>query len=212
MPEPSAASSRRSRCFGAPSRGVDRAGGRHELLAASGLELLAASASKRMSTAPHRPKSEDPREETAAERLDRNLEELTGELRVVVTGVQVLFAFLLVVPFDARFARVSAFERTSYLVALLLAAAAAACMIGPSAAHRVLFRAGHKAQLVRFSNALTIAGLAFLALAISGSLMLVVSVLAGTAAGVLACALTALALALLWFGLPLLQRGRASRG
>jgi len=80
------------------------------------------------------------RHETPLERLDRNLEELTGELRVVVTGVQVLFAFLLIVPFDTGFAHVGNFERTVYFVTLVLAALAAVCTIAPSAEHRVLFR------------------------------------------------------------------------
>ena len=80
------------------------------------------------------------RDETELERLDRNLEELNGELRVVVTGVQVLFAFLLIVPFDTGFAHVGGFERAVYLVTLLLAAMAAVCTIAPSAQHRWVFR------------------------------------------------------------------------
>src|SRR5580698_1933896 len=80
------------------------------------------------------------RHETQLERLDRNLEELTGELRVVVTGVQVLFAFLLIVPFNTGFAHVGSFERTVYFVTLIFAALAAVCTIAPSAEHRFLFR------------------------------------------------------------------------
>jgi uncharacterized protein DUF6328 len=78
------------------------------------------------------------RHETQLERLDRNLEELTGELRVLVTGVQVLFAFLLIVPFDTGFAHVGDSERTVYFVTLVLAALAAVCTIAPSAEHRFL--------------------------------------------------------------------------
>lgn len=74
----------------------------------------------------------DGREETPKERLDRNFEELTGELRVVITGVQVLFGFLLVVPFDTGFEHVGGYERTVYFVALLLASLSAACLIAPS--------------------------------------------------------------------------------
>ena len=80
------------------------------------------------------------RHETQLERLDRNLEEMTGELRVVVTGVQVLFAFLLIVPFNTGFAHVGGFERTVYFVTLIFAALAAVCTIAPSAQHRFLFR------------------------------------------------------------------------
>jgi hypothetical protein len=95
------------------------------------------------------------------EHVDRNLEELTGGLRVVVTGVQVLFAFLLIVPFDAGFAHVGSFERTVCFITLLLATLAAACMIAPSANHRFLFRNDDKAHLVLISNRVVIAGLAF---------------------------------------------------
>jgi Family of unknown function (DUF6328) len=80
------------------------------------------------------------RHQTQLERLDRNREEMTGELRVVVTGVQVLFAFLLIVPFNTGFAHVGSFERTVYLVTLVLAVLSAVCTIAPSAAHRFLFR------------------------------------------------------------------------
>lgn len=150
------------------------------------------------------------RGETEAEKLDRNLEELNGELRVVVTGVQVLFAFLLVVPFDSRFASVGSFERTVYLVTLLLAAAAAACMMGPSATHRMLFKAREKDVLVEISNVLTIAGLVFMALAIGGSLMVVISVLEGPAAGLAAGAGGVVVIGLMWFAYPLSRRGRST--
>lgn len=108
------------------------------------------------------------RHETPLERLDRNLEELTGELRVVVTGVQVFFAFLLIVPFDTGFAHVGNFERTVYFVTLVLAALAAVCTIAPSAEHRVLFRHDDKHHIVFRSNRVVIAGLAFLAMARMG--------------------------------------------
>src|SRR5580700_6627717 len=108
------------------------------------------------------------RHETRLERLDRNLEEMTGELRVVVTGVQVLFAFLLIVPFDTGFAHVGSFERIVYFVTLILAALAAVCTIAPSARHRFLFRYYDKERLVFVANGLVIAGLGFLALAMCG--------------------------------------------
>src|SRR5579862_5312573 len=113
------------------------------------------------------------RDETQHERLDRNLEEMTGELRVVVTGVQVLFAFLLIVPFDTGFAHVGSFERTVYFVTLIFAALAAVCTIAPSSQHRFLFRHDDKHHIVFSSNRVVIAGLAFLALAMCGSLLLV---------------------------------------
>jgi hypothetical protein len=152
--------------------------------------------------------SGETRHETQLERLDRNLEELTGELRVVVTGVQVLFAFLLIVPFNTGFAHVGEFERTVYFVTLVFAALAAVCTIAPSAAHRFLFRQDDKQHLVFSSNRVVIAGLVFLALAMCGSLLLVTTKLFGVTAGVLTAAIGALAFAVLWFAVPLKRRGK----
>ncbi|HUA11832.1 MAG TPA: DUF6328 family protein [Solirubrobacteraceae bacterium] len=143
------------------------------------------------------------RHETRQERLDRNLEEMTGELRVVVTGVQVLFAFLLIVPFDTGFAHVGSFERSVYLVTLIVAALAAVCTIAPSAEHRFLFRQDDKRYLVFNSNRVVIAGLAFLALAMCGCVLLVTTKLFGQTTGVLTACLAAVPFAALWFALPL---------
>ncbi len=88
------------------------------------------------------------RQETEEERLDRNLEELLGELRVILPGVQVLFAFLLVVPFNQRFEDVSTFQKYLYLATLLFAATASACLIAPSIHHRITFRTQDKEYLV----------------------------------------------------------------
>lgn len=143
------------------------------------------------------------RRETDLERLDRNLEEMTGELRVVVTGVQVLFAFLLIVPFNTGFAHVGDFERTVYFVTLVLAALAAVCMIAPSAEHRFLFRHDDKRHIVFSSNRVVIAGLVCLALAMCGCLLLVTTKLFGVSAGVVTAALGAVPFVLLWFVLPL---------
>jgi hypothetical protein len=143
------------------------------------------------------------RHETSLERLDRNLDELTGELRVIVTGVQVLFAFLLIVPFDSGFAHVGSYERAVYFVTLVLAALAAVCTIAPSAAHRLLFRQEDKRHIVFSSNRVVIAGLAFLALAMCGCLLLVTTKLFGTTAGVLAASIGAIPFAVLWFALPM---------
>jgi Family of unknown function (DUF6328) len=154
----------------------------------------------------------DGREETPLERLDRNLAELTGEMRVIVTGVQVLFAFLLVVPFDAGFEHVGQFERLVYLVTLVFAALAAACVIAPSAWHRFLFRHADKQRLLFFSNRATITGLAFLALAMCGCLLLVATKLFGVTAGVLTAVFGALPFALLWFVLPVGRRRELEDG
>jgi hypothetical protein len=149
---------------------------------------------------------DEARHETDLERLDRNLEEMTGELRVVVTGVQVLFAFLLIVPFDTGFAHVGNFERTVYLVTLIFAALAAVCTIAPSAGHRFLFRHDDKQHLVFEANRVVIAGLAFLALAMCGCLLLVTTKLFGLGAGVPTAGIGALAFALLWFVAPIKRR------
>jgi hypothetical protein len=150
--------------------------------------------------------SDDGRQETHLERLDRNLKELNDELRIVVTGVQMLFAFLLVVPFNTGFAHVSDFERAVYFVTLLLAALAAACMIAPSAQHRLLFRHYDKHHLVFVSNRIVIAGLIFLALAMCGSLLLVATKLFGVTVGSLTLGLGAILFATMWFVAPLRRR------
>jgi hypothetical protein len=148
----------------------------------------------------------DGREETAKERLDRNFEELTGELRVVITGVQVLFAFLLVVPFDTGFEHVGTYARIVYFVTLLLASLSALCMIAPAAQHRFLFRHDDKRHIVFASNRIVIVGLAFLALSMCGCLLLVATTLFGVFAGLLTVALAALPFATVWFAAPLLRR------
>ena len=146
--------------------------------------------------------SDDGRSETPRERLDRNLAEMTGELRVVITGVQVLFAFLLVVPFDARFTRLDSFERAVYFVTLLLAALAAVFTIAPSAQHRILFRRNEKAHLVFSASDFAIAGLVCLALAMCGALLLVATVLFGTLAVVLTALAMSVPFGVVWFALP----------
>jgi hypothetical protein len=145
------------------------------------------------------------RHETQPERLDRNLEELTGELRVVVTGVQVLFAFLLIVPFNVGFQHVGDFERAVYFVTLVLAALAAACTIAPQAEHRFLFRRDDKPHIVFSSNRVVIVGLACLALAMCGCLLLVTTKLFGITAGVLAASIGAVPFAVLWFARPIVR-------
>ncbi len=146
------------------------------------------------------------RRETALERLDRNLEEMTGELRVVVTGVQVLFAFLLIVPFNVGFEHVGDFERGVYFVTLVFAALAAVCTIAPSAEHRFLFRHDAKRYLVFHSNRIVIAGLAFLALAMSGCLLLVATKLFGATAGACTAGAGLVVFLGVWFALPLAHR------
>ncbi|MFJ2112555.1 MULTISPECIES: DUF6328 family protein [unclassified Streptomyces] len=109
--------------------------------------------------------------ETPAERADRNLIELLQELRVVRTGVQIVFAFLLGVAFTSRFPYLDTFERTTYVVTLLLTVVSSAILATPVALHRALFHRGAKIRIVALSARLAEAGLVFLALALNGAVM-----------------------------------------
>ena len=146
------------------------------------------------------------REETEQEQLNRQLGELLQELRVAMPGVQILFGFLLAVPFNQRFEQTTAFQRDVYLVTLLCAGVAAAFFIAPTAYHRIMFRHRDKPQLIRTATRLAIVGLTFLALAMTGAMLLVTDFLfsPGLAAAVGAGAL--LVYAWLWFGLALSRR------
>jgi hypothetical protein len=146
------------------------------------------------------------RDETEGERLDRNLGELLGELRVALPGVQVLFAFLLVVPFNQRFTELTSSQEKIYYATLLCAAAASALLIAPTAHHRIEFRLQDKRYIVLVANRLTIAGLAFLALAVIGTIVVITDFLFSTTATVVASSLTAVAFAWLWFAMPIRRR------
>lgn len=146
------------------------------------------------------------RNETALERCDRNLVELLQEVRVVQTGVQVLFAFLLTAPLAARFGTLSGFQRGVYFASLLAAGAAAILLIAPTAYHRILFRLGDKEHLVLVANRLTLWGLGFVALAMLGALLFVTDLLFGTAATVVVGAGAAGGCAWCWMIAPLRRR------
>lgn len=147
------------------------------------------------------------REETEEERLDRNLGELLQELRVALPGVQVLFAFLLAVPFQQNFTKTTEFDKKIYFVTLLLTSLSAALLIAPSAYHRLTFRYQQKYRLVFVSNRLAIAGLATLALAMTCAVMLITNVLFGTAATTIVTTLIVLGMFfVLWAVLPLRRR------
>jgi len=137
------------------------------------------------------------------ERVDRELMELLNELRVALPGVQVLFAFLLTVPFAQRFEVLGATDRRVYFGAVLASAVASALLIAPSAHHRLRFRAGSKERMLKVANALAIAGMVALALAIGAVMYVIASVLyESSAAAVIAGAVTG-GIAVLWFVLPL---------
>ena len=145
-------------------------------------------------------------DESEHDRLDRNMQELLGELRVALPGVQVLFGFLLTVPFANGFEKVTDFQRDVYFVTLLCAGAASALLIATSAYHRIVFRRGQKRHLVFLANRFTIAGLGFLALAMTGAVLLVTDYLFSTATTIVATAAIALLFAWFWYVLPLLRR------
>jgi hypothetical protein len=144
-------------------------------------------------------------DEDAGERLDRELIELLNEVRVVMPGVQLLFGFLLTVPFQQRFAQVTEFQRTVYVITLVLAAASTAFLIAPSAFHRMTFREGQKPYLIKLGTRQTIAGLALLALAMNGAVLLLVDVLYHAPTVAVIVAGTTSLFAWLWFGLPLVR-------
>ncbi len=152
------------------------------------------------------PGDNDPRQESQAERDDRNLAELLQELRVAGLGVQVLFGFLLSLPFTTAFKQLGGGERDLYLACLILAAVATALLLGPVAYHRLVFRQGEKENLVRSANIMAILGLITVGLAVSASVLLVTAFVAGYGTGSVIAVLVLAMFGLLWFAYPLTRR------
>jgi hypothetical protein len=146
--------------------------------------------------------------ESRQERIDRELIELLNELRVALPGVQFLFAFLLVVPFQQRGSEITDFQRGVYFVALAAAALATALLIAPAAQHRILFRQHDKEGLLRRSNRSLLAGLLALGVAICAALLLVVDVLFSAALAWATSGVLALLLLWWWLAVPLWMRAR----
>jgi hypothetical protein len=145
---------------------------------------------------------EDPQERTA-----RELIELLQELRIVLPGVQVLFAFLLTVPFSQGFTKLDSLQREVFFATLLCTAVATALLIAPSSQHRVLFRQGVREQRVLLGNLLAILGLALLVPAMVGVLFVITDLLFGAVAAIVVTVVVALVFVLLWFVVPLRYRG-----
>src|SRR6188768_2488803 len=118
--------------------------------------------------------------ETERQRWNRNFADLLQELRVTQTGVQILFAFLLTLPFSSGFPETTEFQQQTYIVALLSAAFAAAMIISPVAFHRALFRRGRKPELVRYAHRMATGGLAFLLISMVSSVLLITDYLTHT--------------------------------
>jgi Family of unknown function (DUF6328) len=149
-------------------------------------------------------------EKRSPEDLNRELIELLNELRVALPGVQVLFAFLLAVPFAQGWRRVTEFQRDVFFIAFLCTAAATVLLIAPSAYHRLRWREHDKEHMLQTGNRLTIAGTVFLALAMSAVVLLITDILFKVWWASLVTALTAAGFAWFWYGLPLWRRVRES--
>ncbi len=144
------------------------------------------------------------RNETEIERVDRNLEELMAELRVALPGVQVLFAFLLILPFNARFADVTEAQQKIYFGTLVCTALAAALLIAPTMHHRLQFRRNRKRRVLAYSQQLAVLGLTLLAVAMSGAVFLVGDFVFDSTTAAIGTAIPALVMAVTWYVLPLL--------
>lgn len=148
--------------------------------------------------------------EDRTERVSRELIELLNELRVALPGVQVLFAFLLAVPFAQGFEKVTGFQRALFFVVMALTAVSLALLIAPSSWHRLRFRRQDKERILRASNRMSIAGLAFLALAMTGAVMLIADFIYSPTLTIISGTVAGLVFAVLWYAMPLLG-GRGPR-
>lgn len=146
--------------------------------------------------------------ESKPERLDRELGELLQGLRVLLPGVQVLFAFLLTVPFSQRFGELNRTEESLFVAALVAAALASACLVAPGAFHRILFRERDKEWLIVQSNRLAIVGTVFLAAAMTCALFLVVELVFGAAPALAVAVAVGTVFVMVWYVTPLLRRAR----
>jgi hypothetical protein len=163
-----------------------------------------------INAADHKP-GDDTRNESQEARDDRNLGELVQELRVAGLGVQVLFGFLLALPFSARFTKLSTAQRGLYMADLVLAAVTTALQVGPVAYHRLVFRRHQKERLVRVANAMAISGLITVALAVTGAVLLIASFVVPGAAAIVITACVFGVFAGLWIVVPLARRERVNR-
>ncbi|MFL5907709.1 MAG: DUF6328 family protein [Solirubrobacterales bacterium] len=161
------------------------------------------------------PSSSDPprlrdsgRVESEEERADRNLSDLLQELRVALPGVQVLFAFLLTVPFTNRFDDLSGFQEKLYFGVLICVALATVLLVAPTAGHRILFRRQQKEYLVTVANNLALAGMFLLALSMCGAIALISDFLFGSATAIISTVVMAFAFIGFWFTGPVIRRAK----
>ncbi len=151
------------------------------------------------------------RGETELERWDRNFTELLQELRVAQTGVQILFAFLLTLPFTNRFDKTGELDRGVYVATLVAAAAATALLIAPVSYHRLVFRQGRKPDVVSTGSRLATLGLGCLLLAMLGAVFLAVDVVLHQPTAALIVAGLAVLYIFLWYVLPFLGHRTPTR-
>jgi peptidoglycan/LPS O-acetylase OafA/YrhL len=144
------------------------------------------------------------------EKRDRQMLELLNELRVALPGVQILFAFLLAVPFQQGFEKVTQTQKDLYFGTLMATCAATVCLIAPSAMHRLRFHKRDRTYLIESANRFLIAGLGFLGVAIVLAVILISDYLYEGVIVWLAPLAVAVAIALVWFGLPLARGDRSS--
>ena len=140
--------------------------------------------------------------ETEKERWDRNFSDLLQELRVTQTGIQILFAFLLTLPFSSGFPKTTAFQKDMYIVALLAAAFATALVIAPVAFHRALFRQGRKPELVRYAHRMATGGLGFLLISMVSSVLLITDYLLPKPMQIILTSATAVFFLTFWAAIP----------
>jgi hypothetical protein len=153
-------------------------------------------------------RSDDGRDETETEKLDRNWNEMLQELRVTQTGTQIITGFLLTLAFQPRFKELDAFQVGLYLTLVALAALSAALGLGPVSLHRALFRKGAKGRIVALADRLLQAILLCVGLVITGVVLLLFDVVLGRAAGIIAAVVTAIVIATVWLVLPFSKRSR----
>jgi Family of unknown function (DUF6328) len=151
---------------------------------------------------------DEQRGESKEERIDRELIELLNELRVALPGVQVLFAFLLAVPFTQRFQRLTDSQEYAFFLSLLCTTIGSVLLIAPSAYHRLRFREHDKEQILLTSNRLAIGGTLFLALAMTSAVYLVTDLVFHATVTLLVTAVSGAAFAWFWYGLPLLRKAQ----
>lgn len=150
-------------------------------------------------------------DESQQQKLTRNMAELLQELRVAQTGVQILFAFELTLPFTARFALATPLQRGTLIVTVLLTTLSAALLIAPAAWHRVFFRHGRRPEIITWGNRFALGGMAALAAAMSGAVLLATDIVVGDAVAIVFASCALVVFTVLWLVLPLAKRLHGER-